>query len=335
VLVFPEGISHDLRELAPLKTGAARMALDARSSGISGLLLLPIGLVYERKEAPGSRVLVRMGEPIDIDSWSDTSASPNASSLTAEIDKALRLVTLNFADDARAERAVSLARALAAIASAPPSLDRPRPLATEVEIVGRIERATDGLSTASPTVLARADEFVARLTALDRWLAARHVALTEVRISSSARHGAEFAVREGGLAVLALPVAALGRVTHWPVLRLARLVAVRPLAPDASRDLPAMRTIVLGLLMLLLSYLVQGAVVAHWFGILPALLWLTLIFFAARVDFALHGRLRRAADRALSYLALRRDPTLRTTALTEVDALLAEALALEDELTGA
>jgi glycerol-3-phosphate O-acyltransferase / dihydroxyacetone phosphate acyltransferase len=335
VLVFPEGISHDQTELAPLKTGAARMALDAKSSGIFGLMLVPIGLVYERKEAPGTRVLVRIGDPIDIDRWSIETTTADAPSLTAAVDDALRRVTLNFANDARAERAVSLARALAAIADAPPSLVRPRALTAEVEIVGRIERATNGLTGASPELLARADDFVARLAALENWLTERHVALAEVRISPRIRHGAQFAVREGSLIALALPIALLGRITHWPPLRLARQIAMRPLARDASRDQPAMRTIVVGLLLLLLSYLVQGLVIFHWLGVLPALLWLILIFLAARVDFALRGRLRRAGERAWSYLALRRDPRLRIAALDEIDALLAEALALESELAGA
>src|SRR6185295_4782888 len=92
VLVFPEGISHDRPELAPLKTGAARMAIDARSAGIRGVAILSIGLVYERKEAPGSRVLVRIGQPIDIDRWFVEATTPDASSLTAQIDEALRLV---------------------------------------------------------------------------------------------------------------------------------------------------------------------------------------------------------------------------------------------------
>ena len=66
VLVFPEGISHDEPALAPLKTGAARMALAASEAGADGLRLLPLGLIFERKEAPRSRVLVRVGEPIDV-----------------------------------------------------------------------------------------------------------------------------------------------------------------------------------------------------------------------------------------------------------------------------
>ena len=48
VLVFPEGISHDQPALAPLRTGAARMALDAAAGGVAGVQLLPLGLVFER-----------------------------------------------------------------------------------------------------------------------------------------------------------------------------------------------------------------------------------------------------------------------------------------------
>jgi 1-acyl-sn-glycerol-3-phosphate acyltransferase len=335
VLVFPEGISHDRPELAPLKTGAARMALDGRTSGVRGLMLLPLGLVFERKEALRSRVLVRIGEPIDIDRWCAEAATADATHLTADIDDRLRLVTLNFASDARAERAVALARALAAIADAPPSLARPRPLGTEAEIAHRIERATGGLATASPALGAQADDFTARVAALEARLAEHQVTLAEVRTSPRIRHGARFVVREGVLVTLALPVALLGRVTHWFPLRLARAIAMRPLAADPSRDQPAMRTIVLGLGLTVLWYLVQGLLVAHWFGLVAAALWLLVIFLAAQIDFALRDRLQRAHDRARTYLAIRRNPELRAAALEEIDALLADALALEAELIGA
>jgi glycerol-3-phosphate O-acyltransferase/dihydroxyacetone phosphate acyltransferase len=335
VLVFPEGISHDRPELAPLKTGAARMALDARASGVQGLMLLPLGLVFEQKETLRSRVLVRVGEPIDIDRWSSEAATPDASRLTARIDDALRLVTLNFASDARADRAVGLARALAAIADAPPSLARPRPLSIEAEIARRIERATDGLTNAAPDLVAQADRFTTRMAALEARLAEHHATLADVRTSPRIRHGARFVLREGVVATLALPAALLGRVTHWPPLRLARSLAMRPLAADPSRDQPAMRTIVFGLALMLLWYLVQWLLVARWFGVLAATLWLVVIFLAARIDFLLRDRLRRAYDRARTYLAMRRNPELRAVVLEEIDALLADALALETKLVGA
>jgi cbb3-type cytochrome oxidase subunit 3 len=142
-------------------------------------------------------------------------------------------------------------------------------------------------------------------------------------------------VREGALALLALPIALLGRLTHWLPLRLARALAMRPLATDPSRDQPAMRTIVFGLAFMLLWYLVQGLFVARWFGVPAAGLWLVVIFLAARIDFLFRDRLRRAYDRARTYLAMRNDPGLRAMVLEEIDALLADAVALETRLVGA
>lgn len=332
VLVFPEGISHDQPTLAPLRTGAARMALDAAGGGVRGLTLLPLGLVFERKEQLRSRVLVRAGKPIDVDAWQAANPDADAATLTSALDRALRAVTLNFASDARAERAVMLARALAAITEAPPTLDRPRDLATEASLAARIERATEAVSHAPPGIAAQADAFIGRVEALECRLKERGATLADVRISPRLRHGARFVLREGALAALALPVALLGRVVHWLPLRLARTLAMRPLATDPSRDQPAMRTIVLGLATVLVWYALQFALVAQWYGALVALAWLVVIFLAARVDFQFNDRMRRARERARTYLALRRDPALRDQVMAEIDELISRAAILEAAL---
>jgi 1-acyl-sn-glycerol-3-phosphate acyltransferase len=67
VAIFPEGITHDEPRLATIRTGAARIALGARASGAKGLLIVPIGLLFEDKVAIRTRVLARVGEPIDLD----------------------------------------------------------------------------------------------------------------------------------------------------------------------------------------------------------------------------------------------------------------------------
>jgi 1-acyl-sn-glycerol-3-phosphate acyltransferase len=332
VLVFPEGISHDAPTLAPLKTGAARMALSAADAGVRGVRLLPLGLIFERKEKPRSRVLVRVGEPIDVDAWRARTPTGDASRLTTDLEAALRHVTLNFASETRAARAVSLARALAAITESPPSLGRPRPLAAEAEIARRVEVATDALESAPPSVARQADAFIARVAALENGLAARGATLTDVRVSPALRHGARFLLRESLVLVDTLPFALLGRVMHWIPLRAARALAMRPLARDPSRDQPAMRTIVIGLAFVLLWYALQAALVSHWFGWLAALAWLVVLFVSARIDFHLRERVRRAWRRARTYLALRSDPALRDQALTEIDAVVRDALELEAAL---
>lgn len=68
VLIFPEGKSHSEAVLAPLKTGIARIALEARDERhISGLVILPLGLSFEDKANPGTGVLAEFGEPVLMD----------------------------------------------------------------------------------------------------------------------------------------------------------------------------------------------------------------------------------------------------------------------------
>jgi 1-acyl-sn-glycerol-3-phosphate acyltransferase len=89
VLIFPEGTSHNNKELAPLKSGLARVALQARDVAcIKSVQIVPIGLVFENKATPGSVVGVRVGDAIDVDSWSG-----DHELLTTELTNRLRVVT--------------------------------------------------------------------------------------------------------------------------------------------------------------------------------------------------------------------------------------------------
>jgi 1-acyl-sn-glycerol-3-phosphate acyltransferase len=66
-LIFPEGVTQDDPFLAPVRTGAARITLGAKAQGVTGIGLVPVGIHYEDKAAFRSRVLVAVGEPIDLD----------------------------------------------------------------------------------------------------------------------------------------------------------------------------------------------------------------------------------------------------------------------------
>jgi hypothetical protein len=170
------------------------------------------------------------------------------------------------------------------------------------------------------------------VNALESRVAARGAALADVQISPRLHHGAWFVLREMLVLVDTLPFAILGRAMHWLPLRVARTLAMRPLARDPSRDQPAMRTIVLGLALVLLWYGLQAAVVAHWFGVAIAALWIVVLFVSARVDFVLRDRLGRAWRRSRTYRVLRAHPALRDEWLAEIRCLTADAIALEGAL---
>src|SRR5205814_2037906 len=168
VMIFPEGITGDHPSLAPLRTGAARIALDARDSGVRGLAIVPVGLTFERKDTPGTRVLVQVGDPIDVEGWPRVDDASDAAALTAEIDRRLRAVTLNFetADDAARATALasSFARLFRGVENVPPVWPPHASLSSEVSITRRIEAARARLGGASDDVRRRVDALLLRLS---------------------------------------------------------------------------------------------------------------------------------------------------------------------------
>jgi glycerol-3-phosphate O-acyltransferase / dihydroxyacetone phosphate acyltransferase len=331
VLIFPEGISHDDPALAPLRSGAARMALQAHGEGVVGVRLLPVGLVFEEKERPDSRVLVRVGDPLDLDRWLAERAE-DPQELTEAIDARLRTVTLNFASAERATRAVRLARVFVELAGDPLPVDEPESLAAEAAIAIRIDAAISALADATPTLIQAADALAARLDVIQRELRLRNIHLADVRISTRLPDAVTFVAREWPLALLGGVTLVLGWATHWLPLRAARAIALRSLRRNPSRDQPAMRTILLGLTAIVFWYAAQFVLVSLLAGPLIALGWLTAIFLAAHARRLGGGRLQRALRRTRSFLALRAHPALQPRLVAAVDALLDEALALERAL---
>ena len=90
VLIFPEGTSHSNQQMVPLKSGLARVALQARDRKIVDVQIVPIGLVFENKSRPGSGVRVQVGDPIAVDRWP---AVDDHIGLTAELSRRMHLVT--------------------------------------------------------------------------------------------------------------------------------------------------------------------------------------------------------------------------------------------------
>lgn len=327
VLIFPEGKSHDEASLAPLKTGAARMALDARDAGVRELVIVPIGLTFERKEAPRTRVLVQVGEVISIDAWQSRRADGRgAEALTADIDARLRAVTLNYASNDDAARTIHLASTIAALlADVRPIGKTNRSLHVDAGIARRITDLSTQL-TGDERLRDRADRLVSRLEALEREARARGILVDDIGIPVASGPALRFIVREGWLLLLGGPVALWGRLNHWLPFRAARLLALR--SPDGASD-PAMRTLVAGAAFVLITYFAQTAVVAAVWGLDWAALYLLSLPIAADIDFSLSDRLLRAARRGRAFMTFRRDPALQRRLAAELNELRDEVTALD------
>jgi len=101
VALFPEGISHDEPDLQPLKTGAARIALGAAvDDGTDGVVVQPVGIVYDDKARFRSVALVRVGAPIAVADWEARYRSDDHDAvrdLTDEMASRLRALSPSYA----------------------------------------------------------------------------------------------------------------------------------------------------------------------------------------------------------------------------------------------
>lgn len=150
VALFPEGTTHDDPRLRPLRTGAARIALGARADGAVGIVIVPIGLVYDDKVVLRSRVLAQVGEPIDLDQTLSEYVEPTTAAddsnhvaverLTEVITARLQAVVPDF-DDWRDEAACNRAASVV-VRSSLTRRGAPTPLGARSEIAARLARDT-------------------------------------------------------------------------------------------------------------------------------------------------------------------------------------------------
>lgn len=159
ISIFPEGKTHARMRVEPLKTGTARMAIDAeREAGPLGLVIIPVGLNYLVREAFRSDVHVAFGPPIPV--------AATVAALT-EDDPSL-------GDDPRALVRALTERVRTAIEALTIHIERQgdeRLIAKVTQIVADIRQAEgldrDGQSPAERTALAR------RVIDAYRWLETR------------------------------------------------------------------------------------------------------------------------------------------------------------------
>lgn len=103
IQIFPEGRSHSDPALSPLRTGAARMALAAEVDRAwrAGVVIVPVGLTYVRKDFFRGRAVAVYGTPIFVAGYREEyEVDPHgaARALTEELDRRLRGLTLDLAE---------------------------------------------------------------------------------------------------------------------------------------------------------------------------------------------------------------------------------------------
>lgn len=125
IAIFPEGKTHERLRIEPLKTGAARIALDAEAAcpGL-GLRIVPVGITYLVRHAFLSDVHVAFGAPIHVAAAMTPGQDDiqQVRALTATVEQALRELALHI-DEAEDERFIAQVTAIVAGIRADEGLD--------------------------------------------------------------------------------------------------------------------------------------------------------------------------------------------------------------------
>lgn len=223
VCVFPEGIAHSEPRLQPLKTGAARMALTAEAaSGFTlDVRIVPVGLLYRDKRRFRSDATVEIGASIGcLDLAARFADDPIGAvdELTGRITRAMERHTINVDqwDDLPVVEAADEILA----AAAPHAEGRDEHRGDRVIELRRLATGFARLRAADPE---RAEALGSRVIAYRHRLAVLGLAPRDLDTRYSIATVTRFTARAIVVAVLGLPLAALGFIAFFVPYRLIAL----------------------------------------------------------------------------------------------------------------
>ncbi len=305
IAICPEGVSHNEPRLRPLKTGAARIALGAASTGKQDLDLhvVPCGLYYTAKTTFRSEALLYFGEPIKVDPVTlDAKGEPEREVVQAfsqSIENALREVVLNAEHD---EALATIARA-ERIFSSEVYGGEEQSLTSEFKLRRRFIEGYTYLRSRSPDRLAA---LTSRITRYEEELNQMGLDPDELSPPSSPGSVALHALTRMLLFVLLLPFVVVGTFIHFPAYKLAGYFAVK--FSYSYDDVVSTIKIIAAALLFPLTWAAIAIVCYVWLGWPYAIVALVLIPLSGYATVRFFEELDRfvAGARALLFFVTRR-----------------------------
>ena len=257
VAVFPEGISHDEVALQPLRTGAARIALDAvDDGGAEDLVTVAVGLVYDAKARFRSRALVRVGEAVGVAQWAEAyrrDERATVRAVTADLAAQLDRVSPSFDSWAQAKQLSWIAELVVRGPGEDPAGDVG--LGDKVHVAARLAARQN----ACPEALG---ELFSDFAIYERDLELLGVSDAQL-VTSSLSHRVGLSVAWSALkVVVALPFAAIGALVHVVPFQIMKQVGKRP----ANEGIKATVKLLGCFVLFAATYAVVGVLVGRAYG---------------------------------------------------------------------
>jgi glycerol-3-phosphate O-acyltransferase/dihydroxyacetone phosphate acyltransferase len=325
--ICPEGVSHDEPRLRPIKTGAARIALAAVSTGeVMDLKIVPAGLYYTSKTKFRSAVLLYFGKPIEVKPIAlETDGNPPRAAvreLSDRIECALREVIL----DAEHEEALQTITQAERIFSSEADEGESESLAGELQLQQRFVKAYTVLRERAPERLRKLE---VRMTRFEEELNQAGVDPDDLSPPTSTLDVFTHLITRVTLFLLLIVPAVLGALVHYPAYRLGGYLATRFSKDDD--DVVSTVKILSAMLLFPLTWVAVGAVAykfESWKIALIATMGIPLAGYLAIRFFEEFDKFLGGL-RALAFFLVRRRFFVRL--LAERKAIRSEILALGEE----
>jgi 1-acyl-sn-glycerol-3-phosphate acyltransferase len=308
VQMYPEGKSHSDPELAPLRTGAARIALraEAERGWNLGLHVVPVGLTYRRKSAFRGLVLATVGEPFTLEPWRAQYEREQAEAvrlLTDEIARRLRALTINVQQAEHGEL-IEVAERLYARERGQTRFRAREPLAQRVPRMLRFAEALAWLREHDPAELDRLVGSVRRYRRLAELAGAGEGDVPRRYLPGPT---VRYVVRESLALLLGLPLALVGTAIWYPTYLAPRLVLPRI---RTEPDTVATYKLATGFVAVPLTLLAIGGSVGAAFGAWTGVVASAVAFVLGLVAIWWHDRWRRVQEDARLFIQVIRRPQL-------------------------
>ena len=300
ITLFPEGKSHGEPSLQPLKTGAARITLDAEARhGQLGTLIVPVGLIFEDRHAFRSRVLIRVGAAIDPATEIARAADDHEGAfraLTERIGDAIARLTPNYGSWHEAH----LVRRAAAIWSRP-EIEVPTRARMAVAIPVR-QAFTEGYRELAAAQPERVRSLAAKVERYDRAL--ELCGLTDEQVASSyvPAQVVRYLIATLPRLLIWLPVSLVGLALNWLPYRIPGWVARALRQPP---HVAATYKVVVSLLVFPLFWLGEAGAAWRWLGAWEGLLTLAIAPLSGWFALKFAEHLERFRGEARAFLLLR------------------------------
>lgn len=270
--IYPEGTTHAEPRIRKIKTGAARIALEAEMLYHPGVKLVPVGLNFSVRKSFRSEVIVSIGPPIAASTYLEKyqlAPAETVEQLTDDLQKAIEAQVI-VVDEPELDRLVQqieeiykgeLIRDLIEIRGLKrEEIDR-------FQLSKRLIAGIHYFNEKNPDLIRRIQEEIETYSGRLKKIKVQD-RLIEALVNNPTSYR-RFILRVV-LLLICLPPALWGAVNHFFPYQISRLVS-RKIAKKET-DYATVR-ILSGMVLYTLFYAAQIYAVSRWFGLFPAIIY--------------------------------------------------------------